>query len=130
MQQLKGVAEPMAVCRVLGPAEPADDEAEPAPARPPFLVGREEEIGLLLRRWEQSKEGLGQVVLVSGEAGIGKTALVEVLRTHVAREGYTRVGFRCFAVSHPQRPVSGDRAPAARGASGAAMTRPRPRSTS
>jgi predicted ATPase len=44
--------------------------------------------------WEQSKAGLGQVVLLSGEAGIGKTALVEVLRAHVAREGYTRVGFR------------------------------------
>jgi class 3 adenylate cyclase/predicted ATPase len=94
VQQLKGVAEPMAVYRVLGTAEPTDDEAEPAPARPPFLVGRDEEIGLLLRRWEQSKEGLGQVVLVSGEAGIGKTALVEALRAHVAREGATRVGFR------------------------------------
>ena len=57
-------------------------------------MGREEELGLLLRRWEQSKAGLGQVVLLSGEAGIGKTALVEVLRAHVAREGYTRVGFR------------------------------------
>ena len=57
-------------------------------------MGREAELGLLLRRWEQSKAGLGQVVLLSGEAGIGKTALVEVLRAHVAREGYTRIGFR------------------------------------
>ena len=94
VQQLKGVAEPMPVFRVLGPGEPASDEAEPAPARLPFLVGREEELGLLLRRWEQSKAGLGQVVLLSGEAGIGKTALVEMLRAHVAREGYTRVRFR------------------------------------
>jgi predicted ATPase len=60
----------------------------------PFLVGRAVELGLLLQRWEQSKTGLGQVVLLSGEAGIGKTALVEALRAHVAREGYTRVGFR------------------------------------
>src|SRR5215471_3851657 len=94
VHQLKGVAEPMSVFCVLGSEEPASDEAEPAPARPPFLVGREEELGLLLRCWEQSKAGLGQVVLLSGEAGIGKTALVEVLRAHVAREGYTRVGFR------------------------------------
>jgi class 3 adenylate cyclase/tetratricopeptide (TPR) repeat protein len=94
VQQLKGVAEPMAVCRVLGPEEPASDEVEPAPARRPFLVGREAELGLLLRRWEQSKAGLGQVVLLSGEAGIGKTALVEGLRAHVAREGYTHLGFR------------------------------------
>jgi len=38
-------------------------------------VGRDEEIGLLWRRWDQVREGLGQVVLVSGEAGIGKSAL-------------------------------------------------------
>jgi len=94
VHQLKGVAEPMPVFCVLGPGESASDEAEPAPTRLPFLVGREEEIGLLLRRWEQSKAGLGQVVLLSGEAGIGKTALVEALRVHVGREGYTRVGFR------------------------------------
>src|SRR5262249_6879474 len=94
VHQLKGVAEPMPIFRVLGPGEPASDEAEPAPARLPFLVGREEELGLLLRRWEQSKTGLGQVVLLSGEAGIGQTALVEALRAHVGWEGYTRVGFR------------------------------------
>jgi class 3 adenylate cyclase len=50
VQQLKGVAEPMAVCRVLGPEEPISDEAELVPARLPFLVGREAEFGLLLRR--------------------------------------------------------------------------------
>jgi predicted ATPase len=84
----------MPVFCVLGPGEPASDEAEPSPTHLPFLVGREEELGLLLRRWEQSKAGLGQVVLLSGEAGIGKTALVEVLRAHVARESHTHVGFR------------------------------------
>jgi predicted ATPase len=94
VQQLKGVTEPMVVCRVLGPEESTNDDAEPALTRLPFLVGREAELGLLLRRWEQSKAGLGQVVLLSGEAGIGKTALVEVLRAHVVREGATRLGFR------------------------------------
>jgi class 3 adenylate cyclase/predicted ATPase len=94
VHQLKGVAEPMPVFCVLGPREPASDEAEPAPAHLPFLVGREAELGLLRQRWEQSKAGLGQVVLLSGEAGIGKTALVEVLRAHVALEGYTCIRFR------------------------------------
>ena len=94
VHQLKGVTEPMAVFGVVGPTEPTSDVAEPALVNMPFLVGREEELGLLLRRWEQSKAGLGQVVLLSGEAGIGKTALVEALRLHVVREGYTCIGFR------------------------------------
>jgi class 3 adenylate cyclase len=93
VQQLKGVAEPMVVYRVIRPREPASDETELPPGR--FLVGREAELGLLMQRWQQSKMGLGQVVLLSGEAGIGKTALVEILRAHVAQEGYTRIGFRC-----------------------------------
>ena len=61
----------------------------------PLLVGREEESGLLRRRWEQSKAGLGQVVFVSGEAGIGKSALVEGLRAQVRAEGLPRIAFRC-----------------------------------
>jgi hypothetical protein len=62
--ELKGVAEPMPVFRVLGPAEMHQDEDESTPDGGVFLVGRDEEVGLLLRRWEQAKEGLGQVVLI------------------------------------------------------------------
>ena len=50
------------------------------------LVGREQEIGLLRERWAQVKEGVGQVVLLSGEAGIGKSRLVQVLQEQVAAE--------------------------------------------
>jgi class 3 adenylate cyclase/predicted ATPase len=50
------------------------------------LVGREPEVALLLERWAQVKEGLGQVVLLSGEAGIGKSRLVQVLTEQVASE--------------------------------------------
>ena len=52
----------------------------------PPLVGREQEIGLLRERWAQVKEGIGQVVLLSGEAGIGKSRLVQVLTDQVAAE--------------------------------------------
>ncbi len=92
---LHGVAEPMAVSRVRGLlATPSHDE-EFVAAGAPLLVGREEESGLLRRRWEQSKAGLGQVVFVSGEAGIGKSALVEGLRAQVRAEGLPRIAFRC-----------------------------------
>ena len=50
------------------------------------LVGREQEAGLLRERWAQVKDGLGQVVLLSGEAGIGKSRLVQVLKEQVASE--------------------------------------------
>ena len=92
---LKGVTEPMQVFQVLGLPDTADDEEAATPGTAVFLVGRDEELGLLRRRWEQSKAGLGQVVLISGEAGIGKSSLVETLRAQVRREGSTRVAVRC-----------------------------------
>ena len=52
----------------------------------PPLVGREQEVGLLLERWAKVKDGFGQVVLLSGEVGIGKSRLVEVLKEHVATD--------------------------------------------
>src|SRR5437867_7158051 len=92
---LPGVAEPMTVSRVRGLlATPSPDE-EFVTATVPVLVGREEESGLLRRRWDQSKAGLGQVVLISGEAGIGKSALVERLRAQVRAEGLPRIAYRC-----------------------------------
>jgi len=95
MHELKGVTEPMQVFQVLGLPDTTDDEEADTPGRAVFLVGRDEELGLLRRRWEQSKEGLGQVVLIRGEAGIGKSSLVEAMRAQVRREGFTRVTFRC-----------------------------------
>jgi len=92
---LKGVAEPMQVFRVCGPLEEHADE--PVTAGVPFLVGRDEELGLLRRRWAQAKERLGQVVLLSGTAGLGKSALTEVLRAQVRDEGLPRIAFRCSA---------------------------------
>jgi TOMM system kinase/cyclase fusion protein len=83
---LKGVTQPLAVYRVLyeSMARSRLEAAGSAGLTP--LVGREQEIGLLRERWAQVKDGLGQVVLLSGEAGIGKSRLVQVLTEHVAAE--------------------------------------------
>jgi predicted ATPase len=59
------------------------------------LVGRDEELGLLQRRWMQAEAGAGQVVLLSGEPGIGKSRLVQTLKEQVLAEGATRIEFRC-----------------------------------
>ncbi len=83
---LKGQAQPLAVYRVLYESMARSRlEAVGSMGLTP-LVGREQEIGLLLERWTQVKDGLGQVVLLSGEAGIGKSRLVQVLQEHVAAE--------------------------------------------
>jgi predicted ATPase len=54
------------------------------------LVGREQEVGLLLERWAQVKDGQGHVVLLTGDAGIGKSRLVQMLKEHIAQEPHTR----------------------------------------
>ena len=92
---LHGIAEPMAVSRVRGLLTTPSRDEEFVAAGVPLLVGRDEEVGLLRRRWEQSKAGLGQVVLISGEVGIGKSALVEALRVQVRAEGLPRIVVRC-----------------------------------
>ena len=59
------------------------------------LVGRSQELGLLVARWEQAHAGDGQVVLLSGEAGIGKSRLVQTLKDQIVQEEATRIEFRC-----------------------------------
>jgi class 3 adenylate cyclase/predicted ATPase len=59
------------------------------------LVGREEELELLLRRWSRAKTGGGQVVLLSGEAGVGKSRLTVALMERLAKEPHTRLRYFC-----------------------------------
>ena len=59
------------------------------------LIGREEELELLLRRWSKAKTGEGQVVLLSGEAGIGKSRLTAALLERLAAEPHTRLRYFC-----------------------------------
>jgi class 3 adenylate cyclase len=92
---LKGLAAPLQVYRVLGEsaAQSRLEAAEVTGFTP--LVGREAEVTLLLERWGQSRNRMGQVILLRGEAGIGKSRLVEMLRQHIAGEDATRIVFRC-----------------------------------
>ena len=59
------------------------------------LVGREEEVGLLKRRWERAVAGDGQVVLISGEAGIGKSRLLQVLKEDIVQEEHWGIEAGC-----------------------------------
>ena len=77
---LKGVLAPMPMYRILGESGVQSRLEAVVPSRLTPLVGREEEVALLQQRWEQTRVGQGQVVLLSGEAGIGKSRLVQVLK--------------------------------------------------
>jgi class 3 adenylate cyclase/predicted ATPase len=99
-QPLRGVTESMRVYHVLRESGATSrlDIAQPRGLTP--LVGRESEVTLLLERWEQVKAGQGQVVLLSGDPGIGKSRLVQMLKEHVAHEPYTR--WECRSLSYYQ----------------------------
>ncbi|HEV8718487.1 MAG TPA: AAA family ATPase, partial [Candidatus Binatia bacterium] len=92
---LKGIPTPVPVYQVLKESGAQSRFEVVATTGLTPLVGREQEVGLLLERWERAKEGEGQVVLLSGEAGIGKSRLVQVLKEHVAGESQARVECRC-----------------------------------
>src|SRR3954451_11363468 len=89
-----GIAYPVHVWRVLGVSLVGSRfEALRAASTP--LIGREEEIALLTRRWERAKAGDGSVVLILGEPGIGKSRIAQTLLEQLANEPHTRLRFFC-----------------------------------
>src|SRR5262249_30976519 len=93
-QPLAGFSEPQRAWRVVGESgvisrfEALRSETTP-------LIGRDEELGLLLRRWQHAKAGEGRVVLVSGEPGIGKSRLSAALSQAIHCEPHTRLRYFC-----------------------------------
>jgi predicted ATPase/class 3 adenylate cyclase len=92
---LKGLSDPMQAWQVLAAsAVESRFEAQHGAALTP-LVGREEELELLLRRWEQAKGGDGCVVLVTGEPGIGKSRIAQTILERLSGEPHTRLRYFC-----------------------------------
>ena len=91
---LKGFAENVHVWQALG-ASATESRFEALRASTTPLVGRGEEIDLLLRRWEQAKGGDGCVVLITGEPGIGKSRIVQTLLERLSGEPHTRLRYFC-----------------------------------
>jgi class 3 adenylate cyclase/tetratricopeptide (TPR) repeat protein len=91
---LKGFAENVPAWQVLG-ASAIESRFEAMRTATTPLVGRDEEIDLLLRRWEQAKGGDGQVVLISGEPGIGKSRIAETILERVSNEPHIRLRYFC-----------------------------------
>ena len=89
-RNLKGFSQPIRAWQVLGESVVGSRIEALRSAHTP-LIGREEEVELLLRRWARAKRGEGQVVLVTGEAGIGKSRLTLALQERLAAEAHTRL---------------------------------------
>ena len=97
----------MPVWRVVGSGR-AETRFEAARGRglSPF-IGREQEVELLLERWRQAGSGEGQVVLLAGEAGVGKSRILEALRERLDAQPHRRLRFQCssFRTNSPLYPI-------------------------
>ena len=93
---LKGIAEPVHAWRVERPlvTESRFDANRGGNTLTP-LVGRDEELDLLLRRWSHARDGEGQVVLLSGEPGIGKSRILNALQQRLDAQGVQALRFQC-----------------------------------
>ena len=94
-QTLKGVATPLQVYQVVRETE-VQQRFDVAAARGLTpLVGREHEVGILRERWAQVQAGRGHIVVLSGEAGIGKSRLVQVVKDEIIGAATLRIEYRC-----------------------------------
>src|ERR1700738_1897673 len=93
--ELKGIAAPVPACQVLRASAVASRFEALRGSALTRLVGRDEEIDLLLRRWARAKAGDGQVVLISGEPGLGKSRITAALAERLHAEPHLRLRYFC-----------------------------------
>ncbi len=91
---LKGLSAPIEVHEVRGETG-AQSRVDAALGKLTPLVGRDREVDLLLERWHRARAGSGQMVLIQGEAGIGKSRLLQELKQRIADDGAARLECRC-----------------------------------
>ncbi len=105
--ELKGVVVPLTLYRVVQESEAQSRFQVVARQGLTPLVGREHEYGLLQDRWQRVTDGAGQIVLLSGEPGIGKSRLVEALKERIEHEGARCVELRCspYAQNSALQPI-------------------------
>ena len=93
--EVKGIAEPVAAWAVEGVSDSESRFEAIRPAALTDLIGREDEIDFLMERQRLAWKGDGQVVLILGEPGIGKSRLAAALADHIASEPHTRLRYQC-----------------------------------
>jgi predicted ATPase/serine/threonine protein kinase len=93
---VEGVSHPLAAYRVVREKD-VDSRFEAAfDSAPTPLIGRETEVELLVELWRSAKNSMGRFVLISGEAGIGKSRLVRALKDRVGTDGVVRMSCQCW----------------------------------
>jgi class 3 adenylate cyclase len=93
-RDVKGISEPVQAWAAVRPSS-VESRFEALRTATTPLVGRDEELDFLLRRWEQAKRGDGWVVLISGEPGIGKSRIAQTVVERISAEPHTRLRYFC-----------------------------------
>ena len=94
-QTLKGIAEPVRAWRVKDKRDQGSRFETVHAENISPMVGRDEELEILYRRWQRAAEGEGQVVLISGEAGIGKSRLSRSIRERISNQPHATLSYQC-----------------------------------
>ena len=115
-RNLRGINRPVQVWRVTGEQASTSRFEARSPDAFTAYVGREAELAMLEHRWMQAKDGEGQVVLLSGEPGIGKSRMVMRLTEAIDGQSHTRMSYQCspFHANSPLHPVTSQLQGAAR----------------